>query len=586
MLSSPQDILIDKHEDLESWESFKEIVRQVTLEYIHKHYQILGILSQTQNSIVKLAISKRTGDQVVCKILNKDKYQDPEQRESLYYKIKLLSRLRNKKHINELYDALCCSDQIWLILEYANAGDLSHYLSKRRRLSEQVAHKFFIQILHTVNFLHSHNIAHQDLKLENIILADFGFAHEIPQGQFTDIMCGTPQYSSPEILRGEAHDPYLSDCWALGVILYLLLVGRYPFPGPSIHDFLKQAMIGTYSIPDHVSASAADLISRLLCKEPSERLTVKDACSHPWINPANALPPLESQSSYKKLTNTNIPLKSRQVSIQKMAVSDSAIKVSALDDLGENDVFGRPRPRVQLRNQPLSSKVQEETNVSTDFLKEETIKQLSQCRTPSGNYSPLTQPFSPEDLVAYRIIQRRLLTNPKSLTPVARRTRGNSVLLKRPQTVIFSQLKTDVVVLPKPQKNLKLNTSKTAQGLSKVPSLPKIASKQRVLIHELIDKPRGPLPKLSLESFHNTLEPPENVWKKILSFILDSNLQIVWSEEWNLYVKTMDDSLSLTIELGYLNKGIGMIGYSLTRLSGSSRAFTDFEHKIEEYLTF
>lgn len=113
-------------------------------------------------------------------------------------------------------------------------------------ISEPEAKWIFRQLIYGIEYLHSRNIAHRDIKLENIIfeksltkvkLVDFGFATCLrEQGEKIKIFCGTPTYMAPEIVSKE-HSGYAAppaDVWALGVVLYLLLSGRFPFKPPKV----------------------------------------------------------------------------------------------------------------------------------------------------------------------------------------------------------------------------------------------------------------------------------------------------------------------------------------------------------------
>ena len=108
----------------------------------------------------------------------------------------------------------------------------------KKGLNEKIVKIIFKKIAWAVKYLHEKNIVHQDLKLENILynqsknvvkLIDFGFSSENPEKKNINYICGTPHYMSPQAIKKQKHCLYKADIWALGIILYKLLTGDYPF---------------------------------------------------------------------------------------------------------------------------------------------------------------------------------------------------------------------------------------------------------------------------------------------------------------------------------------------------------------------
>uniref|UniRef100_F7FQQ3 Serine/threonine-protein kinase PLK4 n=1 Tax=Ornithorhynchus anatinus TaxID=9258 RepID=F7FQQ3_ORNAN len=150
---------------------------------------------------------------------------------------------------------------------------------------------FMHQIVRGLLYLHSHGILHRDLTLSNLLLtgtmnvkiADFGLATQLAlphEKHYT--LCGTPNYISPEVATRSAHGP-AADVWALGCLLYTLLVGRPPFDTDSVRATLGRVVLADYRLPASLSAEARDLIGRLLRRDPAARPGLAALLDHPFL---------------------------------------------------------------------------------------------------------------------------------------------------------------------------------------------------------------------------------------------------------------------------------------------------------------
>ena len=135
-----------------------------------------------------------------------------------------------------------------------------------------------------IEYCHQKNITHRDIKLENILLdenknikiIDFGFSTCCSHEKKEKIFCGTPSYMSPEIVsRVEYAGPQV-DIWALGVVLYVLLCGCYPFKAKTDKELFKKIQHGQFIFPSHISQGARSLILRMLKLDPLKRPAIDD----------------------------------------------------------------------------------------------------------------------------------------------------------------------------------------------------------------------------------------------------------------------------------------------------------------------
>jgi len=143
----------------------------------------------------------------------------------------------NHPNIVKFHKAFEDNKNLYLIIDYCSKGDLNNLLEEKKNLKEIEVQYYMKELINALKYLHDRNIIHRDLKLGNIFLnekselklGDFGFSIKLKQGEenIRDIPCGTPDYMAPEIIEGNHSKK--SDIWALGIIMYKLLFGKFPF---------------------------------------------------------------------------------------------------------------------------------------------------------------------------------------------------------------------------------------------------------------------------------------------------------------------------------------------------------------------
>ena len=200
----------------------------------------------------------------------------------------------NHPNIIKLIDIVVSKEYTHLVLEYCEGINLYELMHNRngRGLSENVARRIFIQLLDAVNYLHSCNIYHRDLKLDNVMidrngkitLIDFGFAITVNDNSKLTSFCGTPNYMAPEIYQMIMHQGAPLDIWALAVILYKLTVGEFPFTKSPTDQTPKTSIIEVnYRMPSGVSTDLAEIFRRVFVKEPEGRISMSGLWQLSWL---------------------------------------------------------------------------------------------------------------------------------------------------------------------------------------------------------------------------------------------------------------------------------------------------------------
>jgi serine/threonine protein kinase len=247
---------------------------------------------------VKLATHINTGQTVAVKIMNKAKILQQGMQQKVEHEIQILRNLGRHPNIAPLYDVVDSPTDTYLVLENLGGGELYDYLAERGRLEEEEARNIFEQLIDGIDYCHSKDIAHRDLKLDNLLLdshnnvkiADFGLSAQVLKDNFLKTTCGTPHYCAPEILSRKAYHGPEVDVWSCGVILYALLCGTVPFDDENTVVLFEKIQSGDFEMPTYVSESAQDLLSRILEVDPNKRITIKEIRQHPWFLKQRTMP--------------------------------------------------------------------------------------------------------------------------------------------------------------------------------------------------------------------------------------------------------------------------------------------------------
>ena len=279
------------------------------LSDIHE-FQILQKLGEGFSSNVY--ICKFQNKEYAVKILK----NNPNSKSFYEKEISILKKMNNNYITNLItygnskfeFDKNSISNNYYIVLDLGKKGELFNYiLYPKKGFSESQTRYIFNQILKGVKSIHDNGIVHLDLKIENIILdefynlkiSDFGLSIDNNDKQLINIFQGSEKYKAPEIILKKPYNGFFADIFSLGVILFVILTGNYPFKSARKYDicysniikgkidhywFLLKKKVFEDNDNNLPSEEFRDLFVKMIQFEPKDRISINDIFSHPWMN--------------------------------------------------------------------------------------------------------------------------------------------------------------------------------------------------------------------------------------------------------------------------------------------------------------
>ena len=249
-------------------------------------YQFIKNLSKGSFGEVKCYENIKTKEKVAIKFVPKDRCT-LIQNELVNHDV-----VSQHPNIINIYNMFIHENDICIVLEYAEHGDLLAVMNKGCKILTEDMIKYFMKnLLLAVDHCHLNNVVHCDIKLENILinkcgdvkLCDFGYSQNI--NVYSKSRIGTLQYIAPEILLQNIKDYRKVDIYACGVSMYILLHVKYPFHAATPQDIMKNILLNKYDIlRTDVSESCLDIMERMLKRDPCERISMIELLNHPWFD--------------------------------------------------------------------------------------------------------------------------------------------------------------------------------------------------------------------------------------------------------------------------------------------------------------
>eukprot|EP01130_Rhizamoeba_saxonica_P007536 TRINITY_DN3048_c0_g1_i3.p1 TRINITY_DN3048_c0_g1~~TRINITY_DN3048_c0_g1_i3.p1 ORF type:complete len:467 (-),score=94.78 TRINITY_DN3048_c0_g1_i3:88-1488(-) len=267
--------------------------RENTIDIVTRldYFEFLDTIGTGSYGKVKLCKYKPDGRYFCCKMLRKQDIYRLNQVKHVQQEKWALS-IVDHPGIVKLYGTCHDEHRIYFFLEYVPGGELFSYMKKLGQLPYYLARFYIAELVVILEYLHNRDIAYRDIKPENILLdsgghlklTDFGFAKLVTSRTYT--MCGTVEYLAPEVFTQEGHDK-LVDWWALGCLLYEMLVGEPPFPHVAVEG--STSPLAKYenqlTFPAHIPDVARNFMISLLQVNPDLRLgnNLSQVKTHPYF---------------------------------------------------------------------------------------------------------------------------------------------------------------------------------------------------------------------------------------------------------------------------------------------------------------
>ncbi|KAF9595553.1 hypothetical protein IFM89_000690 [Coptis chinensis] len=274
-----------------------------------QRYELGRLLGQGTFAKVYFARNLKTGQSVAIKMIDKEKVLKVGLIEQIKREISVMKLVRHP-FVVQLYEVMATKTKIYFVMEYAKGGELFNKVAKGK-LKEDIARKYFQQLISAVDFCHSRGVYHRDLKPENLLLdedgnlkvSDFGLsalAESKHQDGLLHTTCGTPAYVAPEVINRKGYDGAKADIWSCGVVLFVLMAGYLPFHDSNLMELYRKIGKGEFKCPNWFPPDVRRLLSKILDPNPNTRISIAKIMENSWFRKGFDSKPVKTETEYKE----------------------------------------------------------------------------------------------------------------------------------------------------------------------------------------------------------------------------------------------------------------------------------------------
>ena len=306
---------MDEDKNDEEANNFEEIDDNIIIEKIPtntgepyiKKYKKIRLLGKGGFARCYELFDEETHKSYAVKIIKKTSLIKSRTKQKLISEIKIHKSL-NHENIVKFEHYFEDAENVYVLLELCYNQTLHELVKRRKKLTELEAQYYVFYIVKALQYLHNLKIIHRDLKLANIFLTenmqiklgDFGLATQLEfDGERKRSLCGTPNYIAPEILNGKTGHSFEVDIWCIGIILYILLIGKPPFETNNALETYKRIKSKNFSFPqgERISIPAKELIESILVTEPYKRPSLQEILESDFMTMGTSIPQSLPQST-------------------------------------------------------------------------------------------------------------------------------------------------------------------------------------------------------------------------------------------------------------------------------------------------
>uniref|UniRef100_A0A1J3IJ35 non-specific serine/threonine protein kinase n=1 Tax=Noccaea caerulescens TaxID=107243 RepID=A0A1J3IJ35_NOCCA len=255
-------------------------------------YEVGRLLGQGTFAKVYYGRSVGTNESVAIKMIDKEKVMRVGLSEQIKREISVM-RIAKHPNVVELYEVMATKSRIYFVIEYCKGGELFNKVAKGK-LKEDVAWKYFYQLINAVDYCHSRGVYHRDIKPENLLLddndnlkvSDFGLSALADSKRHDGLLhttCGTPAYVAPEVINRKGYDGAKADIWSCGVVLFVLLAGYLPFHDSNLMEMYRKIGKADFKCPSWFAPDVKRLLCKMLDPNHESRITIARIKESSWF---------------------------------------------------------------------------------------------------------------------------------------------------------------------------------------------------------------------------------------------------------------------------------------------------------------